>query len=81
MDGGVRGSPHGQAIRMGGLQQVASTVGDRSGASSHSKPSPMPVGPLEVPRDAPSPVALPTLDYLTPEEAELRYRHELPLAA
>ena len=22
-----------------------------------------------------------TLDYLTPEEAELRYRHELPLAA
>jgi hypothetical protein len=36
---------------------------------------------LEVPRDAPSPVALPTLDYLTPEEAELRYRHELPLAA
>jgi len=22
-----------------------------------------------------------TLDYLTPEEAELRYRHELPLVA
>ena len=22
-----------------------------------------------------------TLDYLTPKEAELRYRHELPLAA